>query len=419
MNVDILITVGACVLHHNMPPRRAAASAAAPKTTRSSRGRAIEAKGELGSEGEIIGAAPPKTATKRTSSAKSSAKARNRGRETVSEQIITEQSSEGEDAAASENSEPPPTKRPGRPRSAPGTKATRKSKQPTISSKKSASSGRVETVSEDEGEVEHDTLEVHQPKPKSNVEEENSQPPGVPDDSLHHSSTRNRVAVDSTEKDSDDVGDSKQALEDDAPEPVHDTVPAAPADPLSEDEEDLLPQVSLRASAAPPSRVGHTSIRAARSSLRRSVLPSTEIETGPKSRLVIHKMALVNFKSYKGRQEIGPFHKVGHGGVFVLLVAHVSLALSHFQPSLALTAQANQTPLMPCCSSLGTAQARCDKGNFLSLFITLSALQRPNPGRKRRNATKATARQVRMRLVMMGTKAESAPAALKCTSEKS
>jgi structural maintenance of chromosome 4 len=31
---------------------------------------------------------------------------------------------------------------------------------------------------------------------------------------------------------------------------------------------------------------------------------------GPQARLVIHKMALVNFKSYAGRQEIGPFHKV-------------------------------------------------------------------------------------------------------------
>ncbi|KAG9077699.1 Structural maintenance of chromosomes protein 4, partial [Ceratobasidium sp. UAMH 11750] len=30
---------------------------------------------------------------------------------------------------------------------------------------------------------------------------------------------------------------------------------------------------------------------------------------GPKKRLVIHKIALVNFKSYAGRQEIGPFHK--------------------------------------------------------------------------------------------------------------
>lgn len=30
---------------------------------------------------------------------------------------------------------------------------------------------------------------------------------------------------------------------------------------------------------------------------------------GPKPRLTIHKLVLVNFKSYAGRQEIGPFHK--------------------------------------------------------------------------------------------------------------
>ncbi|KAF8870390.1 RecF/RecN/SMC N terminal domain-containing protein [Gymnopilus junonius] len=37
--------------------------------------------------------------------------------------------------------------------------------------------------------------------------------------------------------------------------------------------------------------------------------PPPEEPAGPKARLVIHKMALVNFKSYAGRQEIGPFHK--------------------------------------------------------------------------------------------------------------
>ncbi|KAJ6499379.1 RecF/RecN/SMC [Mycena sanguinolenta] len=37
--------------------------------------------------------------------------------------------------------------------------------------------------------------------------------------------------------------------------------------------------------------------------------PVVEEPTGPKSRLVIHKLVLVNFKSYAGRQEIGPFHK--------------------------------------------------------------------------------------------------------------
>lgn len=38
--------------------------------------------------------------------------------------------------------------------------------------------------------------------------------------------------------------------------------------------------------------------------------PPVEEAKGPSTRLVIHKMVLVNFKSYAGRQEIGPFHKV-------------------------------------------------------------------------------------------------------------
>jgi structural maintenance of chromosome 4 len=38
--------------------------------------------------------------------------------------------------------------------------------------------------------------------------------------------------------------------------------------------------------------------------------PTQPEDTSPKPRLVIHKLALVNFKSYAGRQEIGPFHKV-------------------------------------------------------------------------------------------------------------
>ncbi|KAF9011348.1 RecF/RecN/SMC protein [Cyathus striatus] len=41
-----------------------------------------------------------------------------------------------------------------------------------------------------------------------------------------------------------------------------------------------------------------------------SQLPTSIPEpSGPKPRLVIHKMVLINFKSYAGRQEIGPFHK--------------------------------------------------------------------------------------------------------------
>lgn len=45
--------------------------------------------------------------------------------------------------------------------------------------------------------------------------------------------------------------------------------------------------------------------------ISKPILPALQEETGPKQRLVIHKLALVDFKSYAGRQEIGPFHKVG------------------------------------------------------------------------------------------------------------
>lgn len=36
--------------------------------------------------------------------------------------------------------------------------------------------------------------------------------------------------------------------------------------------------------------------------------PPTEGTTGPKSRTVIQYLVLTNFKSYAGRQEVGPFH---------------------------------------------------------------------------------------------------------------
>ena len=73
-------------------------------------------------------------------------------------------------------------------------------------------------------------------------------------------------------------------------------IPSPVAEEPEEEERSLLdPNVPL------------TPIRSPRKS---QVAPVIEEPQGPKSRLVIHKMALVNFKSYAGRQEIGPFHKV-------------------------------------------------------------------------------------------------------------
>lgn len=45
------------------------------------------------------------------------------------------------------------------------------------------------------------------------------------------------------------------------------------------------------------------------SPMKNLALTSPKKKEGPAKRLVIHKMVLVNFKSYAGRQEIGPFHK--------------------------------------------------------------------------------------------------------------
>ncbi|KAJ7462205.1 RecF/RecN/SMC [Mycena galericulata] len=80
-----------------------------------------------------------------------------------------------------------------------------------------------------------------------------------------------------------------------SPVPVDADIPSASAPPVH-DEEDEEEEKSL---FDPPPMPTPSQL----------AQPVVEEPTGPKSRLVIHKMALVNFKSYAGRQEIGPFHK--------------------------------------------------------------------------------------------------------------
>jgi structural maintenance of chromosome 4 len=67
------------------------------------------------------------------------------------------------------------------------------------------------------------------------------------------------------------------------------------------------PDHSLLASDSEPERSLHEPLAPASQPLSQAEVQ--EEPKGPKSRLVIHKMVLVNFKSYAGRQEIGPFHK--------------------------------------------------------------------------------------------------------------
>ena len=102
---------------------------------------------------------------------------------------------------------------------------------------------------------------------------------------------------------------------------------------------------------------------------RRPPLPLEELQ-GPGSRLVIHKLVLVNFKSYAGCQEIGPFHKVSCFHCFHLVRSKLipcSLSLR----SSGLMVLASQIPLMRYSLCSGTVPARCDRENFPNSYTTL------------------------------------------------
>ena len=93
--------------------------------------------------------------------------------------------------------------------------------------------------------------------------------------------------------------------------------------------------------------------------------PPVEEVKGPKTRLVIHKMVLVNFKSYAGRQEIGPFHKVRLStlvGVFILIMFVTSLSRQLLVPM----AQASRTRSTRCCLCSDTVHQKCVRVNSQS-----------------------------------------------------
>ena len=102
------------------------------------------------------------------------------------------------------------------------------------------------------------------------------------------------------------------------------------------------------------------------SKAKRLPLPSEELQ-GPRPRLVIHKLVLVNFKSYAGCQEIGPFHKVSCFRVVTSKLIRCSLSLRSSDPMVL----ASRILSMLYFLCLGTVPARCDKGNSLSSYTTL------------------------------------------------
>ena len=94
--------------------------------------------------------------------------------------------------------------------------------------------------------------------------------------------------------------------------------------------------------------------------------PPLEEPKGPHARLVIHKLVLVNFKSYAGRQEIGPFHKVSCFRSMASSLISGSLSLQSSGPMVL----ANPIPSMRCSSCSDTVLPKCDKENSPSSYTT-------------------------------------------------
>lgn len=102
------------------------------------------------------------------------------------------------------------------------------------------------------------------------------------------------------------------------------------------------------------------------SKVKRPPLPLEDLQ-GPKPRLVIHKLVLVNFKSYAGCQEIGPFHRVGCFPCRNIKLISCSLSQRSSDPMV----RASRILSMRYFLCSGTVPARCGKENFPNSYTTL------------------------------------------------
>ena len=83
------------------------------------------------------------------------------------------------------------------------------------------------------------------------------------------------------------------------PEPDDEPEPAPASTPATAQADELAPTAQSLAAAARNAALNHVAIERER-----------EREKQGRPRLVIHQIVLENFKSYRGREVIGPFHKV-------------------------------------------------------------------------------------------------------------
>jgi structural maintenance of chromosome 4 len=97
-------------------------------------------------------------------------------------------------------------------------------------------------------------------------------------------------------------------MESPIPEPMTEPIPelAKPADIVSEPTEEPAKPVEMSMMDARITMLEKPMDIVVRT--RQNAMPAVSEQTAPKARLVITYLVLVNFKSYAGRQEVGPFH---------------------------------------------------------------------------------------------------------------
>ncbi|KAF9515941.1 hypothetical protein BS47DRAFT_1391255 [Hydnum rufescens UP504] len=290
-------------------PASSASAAGANSSVKAGDAKRTPNQEDLSGSDNELEPTPSTSKRARTSSSKAATSSRSATRSTKS---VAESIPEEQDNGEGDNTSDQPPKRTARKPRATSSKPAPKRK---TTESKSRSSRRVVAPLSDPEESEQDGV----PSPVVKVEVKSTSLSKQNGNSGRRA-PRVIVGFDEEENESDAPPHviPETVAQVDEPEPsAPERAPVPEEERPSSEEEDLIPRSSIRASIAPPSRigrgsvppisrVGHTSI----SGPRPSVVPKEpEIDPGPKARLVIHKMALVNFKSYKGRQEIGPFHK--------------------------------------------------------------------------------------------------------------
>ncbi|KAA1467870.1 hypothetical protein DENSPDRAFT_926927 [Dentipellis sp. KUC8613] len=215
-----------------------------------------------------------------------------RGKKPEPEIIVLDDS---EDEAPAPAPAPKGRKPPSRRSSAAPPSAPSSSRATGRTSRTASRTVKVEPVAEDRIVEEAEEEESPKPASKGKVTPKRSKKKAVESSEEEEAvidapSAAEEVLPDSEQEEAKDVAPAPRISVKSASAASPVAAPVAEVDePFEEEEKSLLdpPELSQLKSQPPP----------------------PEEPQGPKSRLVIHQMALVNFKSYAGRQEIGPFHK--------------------------------------------------------------------------------------------------------------